>query len=74
MPPTGALVMRTAPTVGTVAVLPFTLWLALAVKAWVRRPRRATSPPALVMAAPFGVSALAAMPMPSVSLSAATTM
>ena len=70
-PLAGLLTMVTALTVGAVLV-PFTLWLEAVEIAWLPRPRLALTLP-LLMVPPFKVRALAAMSMPSASLSYAVT-
>ena len=60
-------------TAGAVAVLPETLWPEASAIAWTPSPRPAAAPAPLRIVAPFSVSALAPMDIPSASASAACT-
>ena len=70
LPLAGELVMATESTTGAV-VVPSTLWPEALAMAWLPRPRAALAAVAVRMVPPFSVSASAAMPIPSLSTSAA---
>ena len=72
-PVAGALTIVARLTVGTVAVAPFTLWPTALAIACMPKPRVADAPKLLPSVPPFRASALAPMPMPSLSASADCT-